>query len=277
MSDVTIDNPKPVKASNDNQGSESGGGGSVSAGGGGGSGSAKMIEESDIVKGEQPKKSTLFFILLESWSFSNPVRMLDNKNVIVFLVKLLNVTVKTKERNQNFKNVLDFMYCIPPFWKTDYSLIGEKKLAVGSLGLILDYVNMLISGAEVKIIVSPEINVLNLFGLHYLLLKLFVFLENYHVANDNDSESLIYKEICRDLLNLVFRSTAAVQTGLIVVLKEQIDKNFVLELFVPRKMFQIYKKWKSGAYSAKEAIEYYEFTFDNIINPIFKIPTDPIN
>ena len=134
-----------------------------------------MIEESDIVKGEQPKKSTLFFILLESWSFSNPVRMLDNKNVIVFLVKLLNVTVKTKERNQNFKNVLDFMYCIPPFWKTDYSLIGEKKLAVGSLGLILDYVNMLISGRKVAIIVSPEINVLNLFGLHYLLLKLFVF------------------------------------------------------------------------------------------------------
>jgi hypothetical protein len=169
------------------------------------------------------------------------------------------------------------MYCIPPFWKTDYSLIGEKKLAVGSLGLILDYVNNLISGKKQTIIVSPEINVLNLFGLHYLLLKLFVFLENYHVANDNDSESLIYKEICRDLLNLVFRSTAAVQTGLIVVLKEQIEKNFVLELFVPRKMFQIYKKWKSGAYSAKEAIEYYEFTFDNIINPIFKIPTDPIN
>ena len=33
MSDITIDNPKPVKASNDNQGSESGGGGSVSVGG----------------------------------------------------------------------------------------------------------------------------------------------------------------------------------------------------------------------------------------------------
>lgn len=60
MNNLTIENQKPVKPSNEGSGSGGGGSGSVEGGVGGGSGIAKVIEESDIVKGEQPKKAHYF-------------------------------------------------------------------------------------------------------------------------------------------------------------------------------------------------------------------------
>jgi len=225
----------------------------------------------------EKKPSSLFYSLLESMSFSNPNRMLENKDVIVFLVNLFNITINTEKINGKVteKNILKFLYCIPPFWKNDISRVAYQKLAVGSLGSILEYINKCVTENRVEMDVAPEIHVLNLFGFHYLLLKLYNYLDNYHKIYENDSEALIKREVCRDLLNTVFRSSSAVQTDIILVLEKQINKNFVLELFLPRKMFQIYKNWKSGAYTVVEAIQYYEFSFEKIITPIFKIPNEP--
>lgn len=237
-------------------------------------GSIQLGEEQIL---PEKKPSSLFYSLLESMSFSNPSRMLENKDVIVFLVNLFNITINTPTINETVteKNILTFLYCIPPFWKNDISRVAYQKLAVGSLGSILEYINMCITKKDFEMDVAPEIHVLNLFGFHYLLLKLYNYLDNYHKIYENDSEALIKREVCRDLLNTVFRSSSAVQTDIILVLEKQINENFVLELFLPRKMFQIYKNWKSGAYTVVEAIQYYEFSFEKIITPIFKIPNEP--
>jgi hypothetical protein len=194
----------------------------------------------------------------------NEESMLTSKETLRTILRLMYYVIKTPTKDAEYRGILKIFTCIPTFWKEVKTKMLKYKACVGVMALPLVFartdsrdVNEFPSLVDQKASM-PQISAFSFLGLHYFLLKASL------QPDDN------IKFLAAEILDSVFFASPTIREQL-ASLDQKFKESRILELWVARKMLQIHKAWNMGAYSNQKAVDLYEFSFEGIITPIYRI------